>query len=128
MARRKTHTHEHDTAESGEPAPSPEPIAVGEHEEVNGSHADTRANGSGPPQTRPDGAAAAPAPVSPTVQRAEEVVDHLAERVGHYAGVVGQKVMWLFSRAREEAEDIWAEAKALRRGEHPEETTPPRPR
>jgi hypothetical protein len=127
MPRRKTHTHEHDTAEGGELTHSPEPLEAGEQEEVNGSHAGTRANGAGagPPQARPDGAAAAPAPASPTVRRAEEVVDRLAERLGHYAGVVGGKVMWLFARAREEAEDIWEEARALRRGEHPEETSPP---
>jgi hypothetical protein len=56
---------------------------------------------------------------SPAMQRAEEMVDHLAERVGHYAGVFGHQLLWLAARAREEAEDIWAEAQALRRGEKP---------
>jgi hypothetical protein len=55
---------------------------------------------------------------SPTVRRAEEMVDRMAERVGHYASVLGHKVLWLAARAREEAEDIWAEAQAVRRGEH----------
>jgi hypothetical protein len=54
----------------------------------------------------------------PTMQRAEELVDRLADRLSHYAGVVGHKLAWLAARAREEAEDIWAEAQALRRGEH----------
>jgi hypothetical protein len=55
---------------------------------------------------------------SPTMRRAEESVDRMAERVGHYASVIGQKLAWLAARAREEAEDIWAEAQAIRRGEH----------
>ena len=51
----------------------------------------------------------------PAMQRAEEMVDHMAERVGHYAGVVGHQVLWFLARAREEAEDIWAEAQSVRR-------------
>jgi hypothetical protein len=79
-------------------------------------------------EQRPNGAAQAEAAVgdgqqgppaaSPTMQRAEELVDRLAERVSHYASVVGHKLAWLAARAREEAEDIWAEAQAIRRGEH----------
>jgi hypothetical protein len=51
---------------------------------------------------------------SPAMQRAEELVDRMAERVGHYTGVIGHKILWFMARAREEAEDIWAEAQALR--------------
>jgi hypothetical protein len=50
------------------------------------------------------------------MQRAEEVVDHLGERIGHYATVLGHGFLWLAARAREEAEDIWAEAQNIRRG------------
>jgi hypothetical protein len=57
----------------------------------------------------------ASAEVTPAMQRAEEMVDRMAERIGHYAGVVGHKFLWLVARAREEAEDIWAEAQELRR-------------
>ncbi len=122
MPRRKTHAHEHDTAEGGDQAHAPEHAEVGE---ANGSHG-ARPNGAGAAQAASQaGGETAPAPASPVTQRAEEMVDRLADRLGHYAGVVGQKLSWLFARAREEAEDIWAEAQAIRRGEHREGTPPP---
>ncbi len=51
------------------------------------------------------------------MQRAEELVDQFAERVGYYTGVLGHQLLRLVARAREEAEDIWAEAQNLRRGQ-----------
>jgi hypothetical protein len=53
---------------------------------------------------------------SDVMQRAEEMVDWLGQRVGHYTSVAGYYALWLASRAREEAEDIWAEAQTIRRG------------
>jgi hypothetical protein len=50
------------------------------------------------------------------VQRAEEIVDQLGARIGHYATVLGHGLLRLAARAREEAEDIWAEAQNVRRG------------
>ena len=50
-----------------------------------------------------------------TVQRAEEIVDHLGEQIGHYATLLGHGLLRLAARAREEAEDIWAEAQDIRR-------------
>ena len=50
------------------------------------------------------------------MQRAEEMVDWLGQRVGHYTSVAGYYLLWMASRAREEAEDIWAEAQTIRRG------------
>jgi hypothetical protein len=50
------------------------------------------------------------------MRRAEEMVDWLGQRVGHYTSVAGYYALWLASRAREEAEDIWGEAQAIRRG------------
>lgn len=47
-------------------------------------------------------------------QRAEEMVDRLGEQIGHYVSVFGHNVLKWVARAREEAEDIWAEAQALR--------------
>jgi hypothetical protein len=47
-------------------------------------------------------------------QRAEEMVDRLGEQIGHYVSVFGHKVLKWIARAREEAEDIWAEAQAIR--------------
>jgi hypothetical protein len=46
-------------------------------------------------------------------QRAEELVDRWGEQIGQYASSIGHGILKLFSRAREEAEDIWAEAQAL---------------
>jgi hypothetical protein len=53
-------------------------------------------------------------PDSPTLQRAEDVVDRMSGRVRPLASVIGQRVQRLFARAREEAEDIWAEAESMR--------------
>jgi hypothetical protein len=53
------------------------------------------------------------------MERAEEMVDRMAERVSEFTSVWGRKVLRLAARAREEAEDIWAEAQAIRRGETP---------
>jgi hypothetical protein len=47
-------------------------------------------------------------------QRAEEMVDRLGEQIGHYVSVIGHNVLKWAARAREEAEDIWAEAQAIR--------------
>jgi hypothetical protein len=48
------------------------------------------------------------------MQRAEEMADRLGEQVGQYVSAFGHSVLKWFARAREEAEDIWAEAQALR--------------
>ncbi len=48
------------------------------------------------------------------MQRAEEMVDRLGEQVGHYVSVIGHNILKWAARAREEAEDIWAEAQAIR--------------
>jgi hypothetical protein len=125
MPRRRTHTREQDNAEGGEQAHAPDQVEAGEHGQGNGSHAGARPSEAVAAQAQ-DGPAGSQAPAPPARQRAEEMVDRLAERLSHYAGVVGQKLRWLFARAREEAEDIWAEAKAISRGEHREpEGTPP---
>ena len=69
------------------------------------------ANGVHASQT--DGAAAEESR-SQTMQRAEELADRLGEQVGHYVSSFGRSVLRWAARAREEAEDIWAEAQALR--------------
>jgi hypothetical protein len=53
------------------------------------------------------------------MRRAEELVDRMAERVGQLAGRLGHGILRLAARAREEAEDMWAEARSLSRGERP---------
>jgi hypothetical protein len=56
-----------------------------------------------------DGAAAGDVGGSDT-ERAEEMMEKVGERVGDWASRA-------LARAREEAEDIWAEAQAVRRGD-----------
>ena len=51
-------------------------------------------------------------------ERAEVLVDQMGERLGRFLSVAGYQVRKATARAREEAEDIWAEAQAIRRGDH----------
>ncbi len=50
----------------------------------------------------------------PAVERAEELVDRLGERTGALASLAGLRIRKLAARAREEAEDVWAEAQSVR--------------
>ncbi len=90
------------------------------------SHRSQRNTGDGVTETAVSEAPATndPAPeATPAMQRAEEMVDQMAERIGHYASVVGHKMLWFVARAREEAEDIWAEAQELRRQKQQQATS-----
>ena len=60
-----------------------------------------------------------PATQQPAEQRAEEIVDRIGERVGYFASVAAQRIRVATARAREEAEDMWAEAQSIRRGGKP---------
>jgi len=51
--------------------------------------------------------------------RAEDMVDRAGERVGQLATTLSRRVQVLLARAREEAEDIWAEAQSMRHGDRP---------
>ena len=53
----------------------------------------------------------------PTMERAEEMVDRLGQRAGQIGSEVAQRLLRLAARAREEAEDIWAEAQSMHHGE-----------
>ena len=55
----------------------------------------------------------------PATQRAEEIVDRVGERVGYLASSIAQRIRTTTARAREEAEDMWAEAQSIRRGRKP---------
>lgn len=50
-------------------------------------------------------------------ERAEVVVDQLGERLGRLFNTVSLQLRKAAARTREEAEDIWAEAQAIRRHE-----------
>lgn len=54
-------------------------------------------------------------PDDQTVRKAEELVDRAGERIGHLASLLGRRLVRMAARAREEAEDIWAEAQEIRR-------------
>lgn len=51
----------------------------------------------------------------PATERAEELVDRLLQEAGQLLSVAALKLLKGASLAREEAEDIWAEAQNLRR-------------
>jgi hypothetical protein len=100
MAPRRAHTQAREDVEK-EPSTTNEDASSKQTDsEVNGA-ADADASG----QTQP------------AMQRAEELVDQIGERIGHYATVFGHGLLRFAARAREEAEDIWAEAQNIRRGQ-----------
>ena len=54
---------------------------------------------------------------SPTMQRAEDLFDRFGAQVGQAALVASTQLRRAIERAREEAEDMWAEAEQIRRGQ-----------
>jgi len=52
-------------------------------------------------------------------QRAEEMVDQFTQTVAGYASKIGLQILKGAALAREEAEDIWAEAQSMRRSREP---------
>jgi hypothetical protein len=52
---------------------------------------------------------------SPDYARAEEMVDQMGQAIGVYATKLGHRILKGIALAREEAEDIWAEAQAKSR-------------
>jgi hypothetical protein len=51
------------------------------------------------------------------VARAEQLVDRFAEGIAGFTSRWGRRVLWLGTRIKEEAEDMWAEAQSIRRGD-----------
>ncbi len=62
-----------------------------------------------------DGASGEQATKDETIRRAEEMVDRVGEQVGQWTSRLGHQLLRFGARAREEAEDMWAEAQDLRR-------------
>ncbi len=52
-------------------------------------------------------------------QRAEEMLDRMTQTVGGFASRIGLQILKGAALAREEAEDIWAEAQSRRRSREP---------
>ena len=48
------------------------------------------------------------------MERAEDLVDHLGQRLGHFFALAGFQIQKAAARIREEGEDIWAEAQNIR--------------
>jgi hypothetical protein len=65
--------------------------------------------------TQPD--ARGPAALDPeTLAHAEQMLDELGRQFGQWSFAAGRRLRILIARAREEAEDVWAEAQVIRRG------------
>jgi pyruvate/2-oxoglutarate dehydrogenase complex dihydrolipoamide acyltransferase (E2) component len=56
-------------------------------------------------------------PRRPATERAEELVDRMGESVGRFASLAGLRILKVAALAREEAEDVWAEAQSRRRAQ-----------
>ena len=49
--------------------------------------------------------------------RAEEVVERMGRTLSQFASLAALRMLQAAARVREEAEDMWAEAQSIRRGE-----------
>jgi hypothetical protein len=52
-------------------------------------------------------------------ERAEELADRMGQRIGYVTTLVGLRIRKTAARAREEADDMWAEAQSIRRRDEP---------
>lgn len=50
----------------------------------------------------------------PAMERAEYLVDQFGVKLGQWTSAAGDRLQRLWARAREESEDIWAEAQDIR--------------
>jgi hypothetical protein len=50
----------------------------------------------------------------PATERAEELADRMGQRIGYVTTLVGLRIRKTAARAREEAEDMWAEVQSIR--------------
>ena len=78
-------------------------------------------------QTKPSGQSAQPSeqvtaqaeePKLPATRKAEETVDYLAQRLSSLTAIAKLNFQRTAARAREDAEDIWAEAQTIRHHMH----------
>ncbi len=88
----------------------------------NDTSTQTAPTSESPSQTTPSGTTSVPneaqvqASASETMQRAEVAVDQAGEAIGRAVAGAGHAALRFFARAREGAEDMWAEAQHLRAG------------
>ena len=50
----------------------------------------------------------------PATERAEEMVDRMGQRLGHFTSLASLQIQRVVARAREDAEDMWVEAQNIR--------------
>jgi hypothetical protein len=86
------------------------PPAGSETSNANGYHAGEPA---GEVPSSSNGSATAHTPVD----RAERLVEQVAENVSAFTARWGRRAWSVVSRVREEAEDMWSEAQSIRRGD-----------
>ena len=55
----------------------------------------------------------------PATERAEELADRMGQRLGYAASLLNVRIRKVLALAREEAEDIWAEAQSMSRRDTP---------
>ena len=55
----------------------------------------------------------------PAEELAEELVDRAGQTLANWAGLAALRLLKAAALAREAAEDVWAEAQSIRRGERP---------
>jgi hypothetical protein len=80
-------------------------------QEMPGQPSTERADGSNPSATEPTGTS------SQATERAEELLDGVGTRLALFTALSGPRIRRFVALAREEAEDIWAEAQHIRQSE-----------
>jgi len=60
-----------------------------------------------------------------SLDRVEEFMDKVGHQVGSVTSKIGQRLFLFAAHLREAAEDCWAEAQSIRRGEHKDEPKSP---
>lgn len=58
-------------------------------------------------------------PDRPAMERAEQIVDRMAQGIGRFAALAGLRIRKAVALTREEAEDMWAEAQSIRHRQSP---------
>jgi hypothetical protein len=110
--------------------PIPDPTTVGATESsrhCNGARGDAKEakaddaagtqESSGPKGASPSSGDTTSAEAKDRLDRAEEFMDQVGQRVGFFTSAVGLYLFRAAAHAREAAADLWAEAQSIRRGE-----------
>ncbi len=58
-------------------------------------------------------------PDRPATERAEQIVDRMAQGIGRFTALAGLRIRKVAALTREEAEDMWAEAQSIRQRQSP---------